>query len=102
MEEKDYIGFVGAYGYITTKGVQVGETGLYVRSRDKTRENVIKYLTHWHNLEDYPNPNLIKQKQIELNEKSTELLNKPDLKNNYWGWNYGKNKRKRKFSKEKR
>lgn len=86
----DYTGFIGASGYVTTKGVKTGEDGLFIRSRDKGREFIIKLLSHWHPIQEYPNPNIVEQKAFQLEQEIKSKESEPDLKTIYWKWRYDK------------
>ena len=101
-QKSDYTGFIGASGYITTKGAKTGEVGLFIRSRDKGRAFLIKLLSNWHNIGDYPNPSLVEQKAFELEQEIESRESEPNLRNIYWKWRYDKNLDKNPSDRKKR
>ena len=101
-KKSDYTGFIGASGYITTKGAKTGEVGLFIRSRDKGRAFLIKLLSNWHNIGDYPNPSLVEQKAFELEQEIESRESEPNLRNIYWKWRYDKNLDKNPSDRKKR
>jgi hypothetical protein len=55
LKRKHFLGGTEQEGYWHQSGKLIGETGLFLRSKDKGRLSVDRWLSNWHGVDDYPN-----------------------------------------------